>query len=323
MLEKLKKNGLAGKGCSIEEAHWLATEAEEQALFQAATAIREAFFGRRIQLCSIINAKSGKCDMDCRFCSQSGHNTTEIEEYPFLPAPELEQHIRTIIRDNNRHCGVVTAGGKLSGSELTRLAEVIKKISGGQPAPICASLGRLSQGELLKLKAAGMVRFHHNLEASEAYYPSICSTQTWQQRLATVRAAMEAQLEVCCGGLFGLGERWEDRIALASALRDIGIDSVPINFLYPHEGTPLKHKQSLSPAEALRIIAVYRFMLPRATLRICGGRMHVLADRQNELFAAGANGMMTGNYLTVSGSLPTEDLQMIQSLGLEIESTCH
>ena len=314
MLQEIIKNALDGTGCSAAEATGL-IQLDEQELFRAATQIREAHFGSAIQLCAIINAKSGKCDMDCTFCSQSGHASTEIEEYPFMPPAELAEQMRTILENEDCRCSVVTSGGKLSGPELASLFETAEGI--GQ-APLCASLGRLTKEELAQLKQSGIARFHHNLESSQAHYPSICTTQTWQQRLDTVKAAQAAGLDICSGGLFGLGESWDDRIDLALTLRELGVDSVPINFLYAHDGTPLRDTQPMDAAEALRIIALYRFLLPTVTLRICGGRTHVLGDRQADLFAAGANGMMTGNYLTVAGSQYDADRTMIRNLGLEI-----
>jgi len=314
MLQEIVKKASGGKGCTSKEALWLAGCGEPE-LLRGATKIREAHFGKTVQLCAIINAKSGRCDMDCTFCSQSGRASTEIEEYPFMPSAELTQHMEAILENHDCRCSVVTSGGKLSGKELQSLFETAKTIG---PAPLCASLGRLTGEELAELKQAGIARFHHNLESSESYYPKICTTQTWQQRLDTVKAAQAAGLDLCSGGLFGLGENWDDRIDLALALRKLEVDSVPINFLYAHEGTSLHDAPPMDAAEALRIIAIYRFLLPKATLRICGGRTHVLGNRQAELFAAGANGLMTGNYLTVAGSQYETDRTMIQHLGLEI-----
>ncbi len=314
ILKSLIKNAVAGRGCSPEEAlelvEWNAVE-----LMAGATQIREAHFGRKIQLCAIINAKSGTCDMDCTFCSQSGRATTDIEEYPFMPPAELAPRMEAILENHDCRCSVVTSGGKLSGKELQSLCETAKTIGSG---PLCASLGRLTAPELAQLKESGITRFHHNLETSEAHYPEICSSQTWQQRLDTVKAAQAAGLDICSGGLFGLGENWQDRIDLAVALRELAVDSVPINFLYAHEGTALRNVSPMTAAEALRIIALYRFLLPTVTLRICGGRTHVLGDRQSALFSAGANGMMTGNYLTVAGSQYEADLAMIGDLGLQV-----
>ncbi len=320
MLNEITEKCLAGAGCTAEEALEL-IHVDEAALFAAATQIREAFFDHHVELCCIINAKSGKCDMDCRFCSQSGHNSTAIEIYPFMDSRTLEEQIREDIKAGDRKCGVVTSGGKLSTDELKKLADTVKKIGGGTGAPVCGSLGRLTSDDLKMLKDSGVTRFHHNLEASEKYYPEICSTQDWSSRLDTVKAAQAVGLKVCSGGLFGLGESWQDRIDLAITLRELGVDSVPINFLYSHPGTPLKNQPPLSAEEALRIIAVYRFLLPNLTLRICGGRSHILGDRQKDLFAAGANGLMTGNYLTVAGSQSDADLEMIRDLGLEIAGT--
>jgi len=313
MLQEIINNAIRGKGCSQTEALWLIGQAEQE-LLRGATQIRESHFGNEVQLCAIINAKSGKCDMDCNFCSQSGHASTEIEEYPFMPPAELARRIGDTIENHDCRCSVVTSGGKLSEKELQSLFKTAKTLDS---SPLCASLGRLTGEELNQLKQSGITRFHHNLESSEAYYPQICSTQTWRQRLETVKAAQAAGLDICSGGLFGLGESWEDRIDLALTLRELEVDSVPINFLYPHDGTPLGRTPPMEASEALRIIMVYRFMLPPATLRICGGRTHVLGKRQDELFAAGANGLMTGNYLTVAGSQYKADLGMIQHLGLQ------
>jgi biotin synthase len=238
-----------------------------------------------------------------------------------MDSQTLEAQIREDIKDGDRKCGVVTSGGKLSTNELKELAETVKRIGGGEEAPVCGSLGRLTPDDLAMLRESGVTRFHHNLEASENFYSEVCTTQDWSERLATVKAAQAAGLNVCSGGLFGMGETWEDRIDLAIALRELGVDSVPINFLYAHPGTPLKDQEPLSAEEALKIIAIYRYLLPTVTLRICGGRAHILGDRQADLFAAGANGMMTGNYLTVAGSQYASDLEMIQQLDLEIALT--
>lgn len=320
MILKLTNRAVDGAGCSAEEALALVS-ADEKALFDGATRIRKSQFGNDVQLCSIVNARSGRCDMDCRFCSQSGHSSTEIETYPFMDGETLKSRITETLSSGDRFCGVVTSGGRLSSEELEALVKTVQEIGDGEKVPVCASLGRLRAEDFSVLKKAGITRFHHNLETSEEYYPKICSTQQWVQRVDTVRDAMAAGLNVCSGGLFGLGESWEDRINLALSLRELGVDSVPINFLYAHSGTPLKDMPPLSAEEALRIIAIYRFLLPTATLRICGGRAHVLGDRQDELFSAGANGMMTGSYLTVSGSQYEDDLAMIHRLGLRIVSS--
>jgi len=317
MLSSIISQAILGIGCSPEEAKYLLS-VDESELLNGTEKIREAHFGSEIQLCAIINAKSGKCDMDCKFCSQSRYNTTEIDEYPMMTGDELTRQIEEITKNDDCRCSVVTSGGKLSNDDVEDLVKTVGEMKFGERSPMCASLGRLTPKELKDLKAAGVTRLHHNLESSKEYYPEICTTQTWEQRLKTVKAAQEAGMDICSGGLFGLGESWDDRISLALTLRELEVDSVPINFLYSHEGTPMCHEKKLSASEALRIIAVYRCMLPKAVLRICGGRTHVLGDRQSEMFKAGANGMMTGNYLTVSGSQYEIDREMLDGLGLKV-----
>lgn len=318
MIKKMLNSALQGIGCSAAEARTLLA-CDERELFEAATQIREAFFGNEVQLCSIINAKSGRCDMDCRFCSQSGCSTTQIDVYPFLDSETLNGQIRALIDAGDRRCGVVTSGGRLSPDEIGSLCATVRPLAGaGAPPPVCASLGRLRSREFEALRAAGITRYHHNLETSRAFYPQVCTTQQWSERRETVRAAQAAGLDICSGGLFGLGESWDDRIDLALSLRELEVDSVPINFLYAHPGTSLRAQEPLSAAEALRLIALYRFLLPRTTLRVCGGRAHVLGARQSELFAAGANGLMTGDYLTVAGSQYEADLAMVESLHLQV-----
>jgi len=320
MFQTIIANAIAGKGCSPEEARFL-LEVDEAELLAGTQRIREAHFGNEIQLCAIINAKSGKCDMDCTFCSQAKNSKTEIEQYPLMPPSVLSDEIRNITQTGDCRCSLVTSGGKLSGADVDVLVKTVGEMNfteGGKKSPMCASLGRLNARDLASLKEVGVTRLHHNLESSKEYYPEICTTQTWDQRLKTVKLAQEAGMEICSGGLFGLGESWDDRISLALTLRELGVDSVPINFLYSHEGTPLCHQNRMSAEEALRIVAVYRCLLPKAILRICGGRSHVLGERQYDIFAAGANGLMTGNYLTVAGSQYEADLAKIEELGLKL-----
>jgi len=306
------------EGCSYKEALRLATEVEEEALFESATIIREHFFGNSIQLCMILNAKCGKCSMDCTFCSQSRHHGANSDIYPLFQPSQLAEQVKNFSENGIHHFGIVTSGDRLKRQEVDSICEALSMIKDSISFNVCASLGRLSKEDIEKVKNTGLVRYHHNLETSERYYPSVCSTQTWQDRLSTVQRAIESGLEVCAGGLFGLGETWEDRIDLAIALRDLGVNSVPINFLHPQPGTPLEHQPLMSAEEALRIIAVYRHLLPNTTLRICGGRPGVLKERQKDMFKAGANALMTGDYLTTSGQIPHSDIQMIQALNLNI-----
>ena len=258
--------------------------------------------------------------MDCRFCSQSGHNRTNIETFVLLPDAELWARILHLATLPVSRIGIVTSGAALNTDEQERLRTLVAGLPQNVRSRICASLGRLTADSLRQMGASGLTRYHHNLESSRGFYPSVCTTQTWDQRKKTVERAQQAGLEVCCGGLFGLGETWEHRIDFAFALKKMDIAQVPLNFLYPHPETPLADMPPLDAGEALRIIAVFRHILPRATLRVCGGRPLVLRGRQQEIFRAGANALMTGDYLTTQGQSLVHDLEMIASLGLEVES---
>lgn len=291
----------------------------EDELFVGATQLRRATFDNRITLCAIINARSGNCGMDCRFCSQSKHNHTPIETFSLLPDDELRGRILALATQPVARIGVVTSGGALSGEEFDRLLGVLRSLPEYVLKRVCASLGKLSAVQLAQLMDIGLDRYHHNLETSRRYYPSICTTQTWDQRKATVERVFGAGMTACTGGLFGLGESWRDRIDFAFALKSLGVTHVPMNFLHPHPETPLAGQPPLTAGEALRIVAVFRHILPTATLRICGGRPLVLGARQKEIFAAGANALMTGDYLTTQGRGLVDDLAMIDSLGLEVD----
>ena len=319
-MTELAERALASGGLNEEFAAELLRREDEEVLL-GATELRRHFFGNKIEICFIINAKSGNCNMNCRFCSQSAFNSTDIEKYPFKDEQELEDIVSAWEKYPVARCGIVTSGGALTDEDVEKLARFIenRRTKGKEKPLICGSLGRLKAHAIERLKQAGLTRLHHNLESNESFYPNVCTTQLWRDRLDTVHQAMEHGLSVCCGGLFGLGESWEDRIQFALELKREGIRNIPINFLYPHPGTPLAHQPVMPAAEALRIIALFRHIIPDATLRICGGRVSVLKERQYEMFAAGANAFMSGNYLTIPGAGIEADLAKLRELGLEAE----
>ena len=292
---------------------------ELPALFTAATLIRERSFKRNVSLCSIVNAKSGLCPEDCSFCAQSAHHATSVAQYPLLDEQTLLDGARTAAANGSGCYGIVTSGsGIRRGAELDRICKVIRQIRAeGLIAP-GASLGMLDQFSVQSLKDAGLVTYHHNLETSRSFFPQICSTHDYEDDVATVRLAKQAGLRVCSGGLFGLGESMAQRVELALTLRELGVESVPINFLDPVEGTPLAGSKNLSPLECLHTIALFRLILPQAHITICGGREKNLRDLQSWVFMAGASGIMTGNYLTKEGRQPGDDRQMIADLGLTL-----
>ena len=290
------------------------TDAE---LFARAGRLREAASGPTVHLCAIINIRSGQCGMDCHFCAQSRHNAASQAGFPLLADAELRERILALAASPVRRIGLVASGAALDGEDFERVLRVVAILPEAVKSRLCASFGRLDAARMARLLAAGITRYHHNLETSERYYPHICSTQRWAQRRDTARRALEAGLSLCCGGIFGLGESWEDRVSLAFTLRELGVGHVPLNFLHPQAGTPLSGKAPLSVREALRIIALFRHVLPAARLRVCGGRPLVLGERQGEMFAAGANALMTGDYLTTSGEALLHDLALIAGCGME------
>lgn len=287
-------------------------------LFALANRIRERYRGGEVDLCSIINAKSGACPEDCSYCAQSTHSRTETDVYPLMDRKKiLEGAARSKEYGVTRFC-VVTSGKKPSPRELDEICGFVSELRAMDLLP-CATLGLLNSEEMRKLKEAGLNRYHHNLETSESFFSEICTTHTYQDKLKTIAAVKEEGLSICSGGIFGLGESWEDRIDMALALREIGVDSVPINFFTPVKGTPLGDKELLDPFEALKIIAIYRLILPKSEIRVCGGRSLTLRDMNSFIFNAGADGLLLGNYLTTNGRRPEDDLQLIKDMGLVIK----
>lgn len=312
---------IAGKQLDLDQALALSKvpDYDLPLLFAAASRVRHNFFGDRIALCSIVNAKSGLCAEDCAFCAQSSFHTTGAVTYPLLPQTTLLEGGRDAAVNGSACYGIVTSGtGISSGEELSRICAVVQQLTADGSVAPGASLGILDQQSLLALKEAGLVTYHHNLETARSYFPQICTTHAYEDDVATVRLAKQAGLRVCCGGLFGLGETMEQRIELAFTLRELQVDSVPINFLDPVAGTPLATVQQLTPLVCLHIISLYRLLLPDCHITVCGGRQSNLRELQSWIFLAGASGVMTGNYLTKEGRRPEDDHRLIADLGLTV-----
>lgn len=306
---------------SLDQALQLAGLSSDELpnLFAVASRVRERHFGRKASLCAIVNAKSGLCPEDCRFCAQSVHHQTNTPHYPLLDHDQLVAGARAAAACGAGCYGIVSSGsGIRAGEELERVCAAIRAIRAeGLIAP-GASLGALDHVTVQALKSAGLVTYHHNLETSRSFFPQICTTHDYEDDVATVRLAKQAGLRVCSGGLFGLGESMAQRVELAFTLRELAVDSVPINFLDPVEGTPLAGSSNLTPLECLHTVALYRLILPDVHITICGGREKNLRELQSWLFLAGASGLMTGNYLTKEGRQPEADRQLIADLGLTL-----
>ncbi len=319
-LEEITEKALGGAGIGWREAEELVRLGEE-GIFQVlphAERVRRHFKGDEVSLCSIVNAKSGLCGEDCTFCAQSVRYNTGAPTYPMLPAERIVETALEATRWRAREFSIVTSGTKVAKREdveiLERALKLMKERAGLER---CASLGILDKETLRRLKEAGLESYHHNLETSRSFFPRVCTTHDYEEDVQTVRVAKELGFYVCSGGIFGLGEGWQDRIELAMTLKELGVDSVPINFLNPRPGTPLEDANYLTPRECLLTIALYRFILPDRSIIVCGGREANLRDLQCLIFAAGANGMMIGNYLTTRGRPPEEDLKMLEDLGLK------
>ncbi|BDQ37566.1 biotin synthase [Pseudodesulfovibrio nedwellii] len=289
-------------------------------LLTCAHAIRTARFGTQVSLCAIINAKSGTCSEDCSFCAQSGHHGGKSPEYPLLPANEIATAAGSAQKNGVTRFGIVASGKLVGERDLAGFTEAVRKVAALGMAPDL-SPGILKPAQLKALKNAGLKGYHHNLETSASFFPQMCTTHEYAEDVAAVQAGVEAGLYVCSGGIFGIGESWDDRVELALLLNELGVHSVPINFLHPIAGTPLEKRKPLAPEEALKLVALYRFLLPDSALRICGGRLTVFGEnRKAELLGSGVNGLMVGDYLTVKGGNVASDLEDIDHAGLQPET---
>jgi biotin synthase len=294
--------------------------ADLEALLDRAEAVRRAVHGDEVALCGITNAKSGRCAEDCGFCSQSAHfPEAEAPVYPLVGADEIVAQAHAAERAGAREFSIVTSGTRLSKeSELRTLEEAVTKLRSETAVEPCASLGLVGEQELSRLKAAGLMHYHHNLETARSHFDHVCTTHTYDQQLDTIRSAKKLGLELCSGGILGMGETPEQRVELAETLRELDVDCVPVNFLNPRPGTPMAHLKAITPEECLAALAVFRLMMPAAHIFAMGGREVNLGDKQHLIFRAGADGTMVGNYLTSGGRAPDQTVGMAEGAGLRL-----
>ena len=280
--------------------------------------VKRAFFPEGVEFCSIINAKSGACSQDCKFCAQSRFYNTKAPVYNFLNLDTILKGAEFAVKSGSKHFSLVLSGKAATDREIDRLAAAAKEIKKRFPKlKLCFSAGTLKKEQIERLKEAGFSRLHHNLETSERFFPNIVSTHTWRERYQTLLWAKEVGIETCSGGLFGLGETWEDRVDLALTLSELKVDSIPLNFLIPIKGTPLEDRPLLTAKEALIIIAIFRFANPKAEIRLAGGRERILGDYLG-MANFTVNAHMVGGYLTRAGRPPEEDLRMLKNIGLKL-----
>ena len=283
-------------------------------LIVEANKVRKQFAQEGVELCNILNAKSGACSQDCKFCAQSARHKTGSQAYPLKSKADMLKAARRAKEIGAERFDIVTSGDKLSQTDFCIIVDTISEITKSIKIKMCASLGSMGDKEFLLLKEAGLSRYHHNIETSQRFFPKIVSTHTFDDRLKTIRAAKHAGLEVCSGGIIGMGETWDDRIQMALVLEDLQVDSVPLNILVPIAGTALGERPVLSCEEAIRTIAIFRIILKDKIIKIAAGRESVLKDFQALGFMAGANGMLIGGYLTIRGRPVEEDLKLAKQV---------
>ncbi len=309
---------------TVEGLMILNSRGSEYTQFMAgAHQIKEQSLGDKIDLCSIINAKSGRCAENCSFCAQSSHHQTETPVYGLKSTEEIVQGAVQAEKEGNHCYGIVTSGtGITGGEEFDRIIDAISRIARETNIGPSASLGILDKTSAAALAKAGCETYHHNLETARSFFPEICTTHDYEDDVNTVRIAKQSGMQVCCGGIFGLGESLEQRVEMGMTLKELNVDSVPLNFLNPIPGTPLENNDLLTPMDCLRIVTLYRYLLPDKRITVCGGREKNLRDFQSAIFMAGASGTMVGNYLTTTGREQADDLQMIKDAEVVINA-CH
>lgn len=319
-IKGLEKEILDGGAIEFEEAMKLASIEDIENLEQLcniANNIRHVFCGNEVDLCTIMNAKSGRCSEDCKFCAQSAHYKTNVEVYDLVSKEAVLNLAKENEAEGVNRFSLVTSGRGLAGSNFTKVLDIYEELNKEVKMNLCASLGIVGYDDLLKLRKKGITMYHHNLETSREYYEEICTTHSYDERINTINAAKEAGMTICSGGIIGLGETFKDRIKLAFQLRDLEVKSIPVNVLNPVKGTPLENSESLSQEEILKTIAIFRLVNPEALIRLAGGR-NLIDEFGKNCFNAGANATITGNYLTTSGNKICDDKKMIRSLKLEV-----
>ena len=319
LIDGMIEIALKGQSISSDKALQLGSFTHEELdyLFIGTDRIRDKFKGEDVKICSIVNAKSGRCVEDCSFCAQSSSFQTDAPETELMSVDEMVAAAKEAEAFGANEFSIVASGTKMDDrKELDKVIAAVRRIKAETKLETCCSLGLMELDDLKELKAAGLDRCHHNLETAASFFNNIVTTHTYEDEVKAVQNAKEAGLQVCVGGIFGMGETFAQRVELAFSIRDLGTQSLPINFLKPIDGTGLDHLETIEYYDALKTIALLRLVLPKIDLFVCGGREEVMTDKQEQLFSAGANGILGGNYLTTKGQDPKRDIEMIKSLGL-------
>lgn len=319
LLESVTEKALRGEGASVAEALELDKSFTTEELQAAADKVRAALHGDRVDTCSIVNARSGQCSEDCKWCAQSAHFKTGVDVYEILEKDKVRKAASLNSDAGVHRFSLVTSGKKVSAKDIDRFCDYYESVGEENPdLYLCASMGLLDREALDKLRAAGVKRYHCNLETSARFFPTLCSTHTHADKLATIKAAHEAGMEVCCGGIIGMGETMQDRLELAYEAREAGATSIPVNILNPIPGTALENTPLISEEDIERSVALMRLIAPKCVLRFAGGRIRLSKESLQRIMRGGMNGALVGDLLTTVGNTLEEDRKLFEETGFDM-----
>lgn len=316
---ELAREIIAGRRLTRDDDLSFFAAADLSELCAAADEIRKSLCGDRVDLCSIINGRSGRCSENCKFCAQSSHNCTGVEEYSFLDVETILEDCRKHEHKGVHRYSIVTAGRNLSGGDLEKACRAYKEMKKACGIELCASHGLLSEAAFSALRECGVSNYHENLETSKRNFPNICTTHTYEDKIDSIRLAQKLGFNVCSGGIIGMGETFEDRLDMALSLSELGIQSIPLNALMPIPGTPYENLEQLSQDDILRTIAMFRFINPEAWIRLAAGKS-LMEDSGRVAFLYGANATITGDLLTTSGNNIDQDKAMLRGMGFNLSN---
>jgi len=321
-IQKIGDKVLEGGSVSMKEILPLleAKGPDVMDLVAVANRVRVKFNGNEIDLCSLLNAKSGKCSEDCAFCAQSAHYQTDAPTYPLMNADQMVKEAREAQKRRTGRFCLISSGRQLNDKEFEVILSGLDRIRKETTLDLDCSLGTLSEERAEGLKKVGVTRYNHNLETAESHFSKICTTHSFRDRVQTIEVLKDQGFSICCGGIIGLGESPQQRLELAFSVRQLEIECIPFNILNPRPGTPLEHSEAIPPIEIIKTISLFRLVLPKGTIKIAGGREANLRDLQSLSLLAGANGLIVGNYLTTPGRNAEDDLTMIRDVGFQIKA---